>query len=82
MEEAEALCDRLGIFVDGSLQCIADAKEVVFLSLSFFFHSKDHCHSKFCNKKNARNTMYFPLDVHQHIALFLMLLIGITHLVH
>lgn len=28
MEEAEALCDRLGIFVDGSLQCIADAKEV------------------------------------------------------
>ncbi|KAK9669271.1 hypothetical protein RND81_13G120700 [Saponaria officinalis] len=28
MEEAEALCDRLGIFVDGSLQCIADAKEL------------------------------------------------------
>lgn len=28
MEEAEALCDRLGIFVDGSLQCIADAREL------------------------------------------------------
>ncbi|XP_074316993.1 ABC transporter A family member 8-like [Silene latifolia] len=28
MEEGEALCDRLGIFVDGSLQCIADAKEL------------------------------------------------------
>ncbi|KNA24418.1 hypothetical protein SOVF_016000 [Spinacia oleracea] len=28
MEEAESLCDRLGIFVDGSLQCIADAKEL------------------------------------------------------
>jgi len=32
MEEAEALCDRLGIFVDGSLQCIADAKEVLLFS--------------------------------------------------
>jgi ABC-type multidrug transport system ATPase subunit len=28
MEEAEALCDRLGIFVDGSLQCIGNPKEV------------------------------------------------------
>ncbi|GAV76932.1 ABC_tran domain-containing protein/ABC2_membrane_3 domain-containing protein [Cephalotus follicularis] len=28
MEEAEALCDRLGIFVDGSLQCIGNAKEL------------------------------------------------------
>ncbi|OMO98253.1 ABC transporter-like protein [Corchorus olitorius] len=28
MEEAEALCDRLGIFVDGSLQCVGNAKEL------------------------------------------------------
>lgn len=28
MEEAEYLCDRLGIFVDGSLQCIGNPKEV------------------------------------------------------
>ncbi|KAI3941606.1 hypothetical protein MKX01_018196 [Papaver californicum] len=27
MEEAEALCDRLGIFADGSLQCIGNPKE-------------------------------------------------------
>lgn len=29
MEEAEVLCDRLGIFVDGSLQCIGNPKEVI-----------------------------------------------------
>ena len=29
MEEAEVLCDRLGIFVDGSLQCIGNPKEVL-----------------------------------------------------
>ncbi|KAF3437771.1 hypothetical protein FNV43_RR20527 [Rhamnella rubrinervis] len=28
MEEAEILCDRLGIFVDGSLQCIGNPKEL------------------------------------------------------
>jgi len=28
MEEADALCDRLGIFVDGSLQCVGYPKEV------------------------------------------------------
>jgi ABC-type multidrug transport system ATPase subunit len=28
MEEAEYLCDRLGIFVDGSLQCVGNPKEV------------------------------------------------------
>ncbi|WJX89981.1 Phospholipid-transporting ATPase abca7 [Trifolium repens] len=28
MEEAETLCDRLGIFVDGSLQCIGNPKEL------------------------------------------------------
>uniref|UniRef100_A0A5B7AZN9 ABC transporter domain-containing protein n=1 Tax=Davidia involucrata TaxID=16924 RepID=A0A5B7AZN9_DAVIN len=28
MEEAEYLCDRLGIFVDGSLQCIGDSNEL------------------------------------------------------
>ncbi|KAG8475743.1 hypothetical protein CXB51_032538 [Gossypium anomalum] len=28
MEEAEVLCDRLGIFVDGALQCIGNAKEL------------------------------------------------------
>uniref|UniRef100_A0A6V7QQH1 ABC transporter domain-containing protein n=1 Tax=Ananas comosus var. bracteatus TaxID=296719 RepID=A0A6V7QQH1_ANACO len=27
MEEAEELCDRVGIFVDGSLQCIGNTKE-------------------------------------------------------
>ncbi|GJW40202.1 ABC transporter A family member 7-like protein [Tanacetum coccineum] len=33
MEEAEHLCDRLGIFVDGSLQCIGNPKEYVLLPL-------------------------------------------------
>ncbi|KAL2646002.1 hypothetical protein AAZV13_05G025600 [Glycine max] len=28
MEEAEALCDRLGIFVNGNLQCVGNAKEL------------------------------------------------------
>ncbi|KAL2340804.1 hypothetical protein Fmac_008744 [Flemingia macrophylla] len=28
MEEAEVLCDRLGIFADGSLQCIGNPKEL------------------------------------------------------
>ena len=28
MEEAEALCDRIGIMVNGSLQCIGNSKEV------------------------------------------------------
>ncbi|MCL7028203.1 hypothetical protein MKW94_006207 [Papaver nudicaule] len=28
MEEAEALCDRLGIFADGSFQCIGNPKEL------------------------------------------------------
>ncbi|XP_068647444.1 ABC transporter A family member 7-like [Aristolochia californica] len=28
MEEAEVLCDRLGIFVDGGLQCIGNPKEL------------------------------------------------------
>jgi len=28
MEEAEVLCDRLGIFVDGQLQCIGNPKEL------------------------------------------------------
>ncbi|GMH31525.1 hypothetical protein Nepgr_033368 [Nepenthes gracilis] len=28
MEEAEAICDRIGIFVNGSLQCIGNAKEL------------------------------------------------------
>nr|DAD46477.1 TPA_asm: hypothetical protein HUJ06_016414 [Nelumbo nucifera] len=28
MEEAEFLCDRLGIFVDGSLQCLGNPKEL------------------------------------------------------
>ena len=28
MEEAEALCDQLEIFVNGELQCIGNAKEL------------------------------------------------------
>jgi ABC-type multidrug transport system ATPase subunit len=32
MEEAEVLCDRLGIFVDGSFQCLGNPKEVPFYS--------------------------------------------------
>lgn len=28
MEEAEVLCDRLGIFVDGDFQCLGNPKEV------------------------------------------------------
>lgn len=31
MEEAEVLCDRLGIFVDGGFQCIGNPKEVTYL---------------------------------------------------
>jgi len=28
MEEAEVLCDRIGIITNGSLQCIGSSKEV------------------------------------------------------
>jgi len=31
MEEAEVLCDRLGIFVDGGFQCIGNPKEVTYI---------------------------------------------------
>ncbi|XP_045792339.1 ABC transporter A family member 7-like isoform X4 [Trifolium pratense] len=49
MEEAEALCDRLGIFVDGSLQCIGNPKELkgryggtyVFTMTTSLDHEKD-----------------------------------------
>lgn len=36
MEEADALCDRLGIFVNGSLQCIGNPKEVHFSSVMLY----------------------------------------------
>jgi hypothetical protein len=29
MEEAEGLCDRLGIFVDGALRCIGNPKALI-----------------------------------------------------
>jgi ABC-type multidrug transport system ATPase subunit len=29
MEEAEGLCDRLGIFVDGALRCIGNPKAIL-----------------------------------------------------
>ena len=32
MEEAEVLCDRLGIFVDGDFQCLGNPKEVHFIA--------------------------------------------------
>ncbi|KAK7317243.1 hypothetical protein RJT34_01302 [Clitoria ternatea] len=49
MEEAEVLCDRLGIFVDGSLQCIGNSKELkaryggtyVFTMTTSMDHEKD-----------------------------------------
>ncbi|KAK7304601.1 hypothetical protein VNO77_42484 [Canavalia gladiata] len=49
MEEAEVLCDRLGIFVDGSLQCIGNPKELkaryggtyVFTMTTSMDHEKD-----------------------------------------
>ncbi|CAJ2664524.1 unnamed protein product [Trifolium pratense] len=49
MEEAEALCDRLGIFVNGSLQCIGNPKELkgryggtyVFTMTTSLDHEKD-----------------------------------------
>jgi ABC-type multidrug transport system ATPase subunit len=31
MEEAEVLCDRLGIFVDGGFQCLGNPKEVIYI---------------------------------------------------
>lgn len=40
MEEAEALCDRLGIFVDGSLQCIGNPKEVNLTFVCLYFVMK------------------------------------------
>lgn len=36
MEEAEVLCDRLGIFVDGGLQCIGNPKEVSLAAILIF----------------------------------------------
>lgn len=43
MEEAEVLCDRLGIFVDGSFQCIGNPKEVrnAILRLYYFWQETD-----------------------------------------
>ncbi|XP_020205731.1 ABC transporter A family member 8 [Cajanus cajan] len=49
MEEAEVLCDRLGIFADGSLQCIGNPKELkaryggtyVFTMTTSMNHEKD-----------------------------------------
>jgi ABC-type multidrug transport system ATPase subunit len=37
MEEAEYLCDRLGIFVSGGLQCVGNPKEVTMRRLMFVF---------------------------------------------
>ena len=37
MEEAEVLCDRLGIFVDGSFQCLGNPKEVCTFWSYFLF---------------------------------------------
>jgi hypothetical protein len=34
MEEAEVLCDRLGIFVDGGFQCIGNSTEVTYIFTS------------------------------------------------
>jgi len=34
MEEAEVLCDRLGIFVDGGFQCLGNPKEVTYLFIT------------------------------------------------
>lgn len=41
MEEAEHLCDRLGIFVDGSLQCIGNPKEVSWSMVNAVRFSKE-----------------------------------------
>ncbi|CAJ2664517.1 unnamed protein product [Trifolium pratense] len=49
MEEAEALCDRLGIFVNGGLQCVGNPKELkaryggtyVFTMTTYSDHEKD-----------------------------------------
>jgi hypothetical protein len=38
MEEAEVLCDRLGIFVDGQFQCIGNPKEVRPCLLCMIWH--------------------------------------------
>ena len=43
MEEAEALCDRLGIFVNGELQCIGNAKEVIISCLLMFIFAENYC---------------------------------------
>ncbi|GKA22310.1 ABC transporter A family member 7-like protein [Tanacetum coccineum] len=43
MEEAEHLCDRLGIFVDGSMQCIGNPKEIWrFLTVFSMTTSSNH----------------------------------------
>jgi ABC-type multidrug transport system ATPase subunit len=39
MEEAETLCDRLGIFVDGQLVCIGNPKEITSRYAGFFVFS-------------------------------------------
>ena len=41
MEEAEVLCDRLGIFVDGSLQCVGNPKEVINIALVIHIFKKN-----------------------------------------
>lgn len=47
MEEAEALCDRLGIFVDGSLQCIGNPKEVNLTYFAMKISRASFSHSSF-----------------------------------
>ena len=48
MEEAEVLCDRLGIFVDGGIQCIGNPKEV--LELLAFHHLNTTLHISLDNQ--------------------------------
>lgn len=43
MEEAEILCDRLGIFVDGQLVCLGSPKELTARYGEYLVSSRPQC---------------------------------------
>nr|POF09281.1 abc transporter a family member 7 [Quercus suber] len=64
MEEAEFLCERLGFFVNGSFQCIANPKEAA-KGLSFLRIRSAQAQVKFLTqkkkKREERLTNFFSL---------------------
>lgn len=54
MEEAEELCDRVGIFVDGNFQCLGTPKEVI-----KFKHLKNSVKENKCRINSSESLSFF-----------------------